>query len=607
MTSPISNSGVTPITLDPDDLNLIFPFGILVGPDGVILGFGASMEKLPGMTTALGKQVFDALHFTKPRLIDREKLLQDVLGKRITCEVSDPNGLKPVAFFGMAFNVTMAGTHHVLLMLTPGVNARTLVEDRGLSTTDFGAADGSADLLLLLAMQEEMVADGKKKSARLEAARDEAERLANHDALTGLPNRRALMRELARCLSEGPLSVMHVDLDHFKEINDTFGHAAGDAALRHAAEGLRTVVGEGALCARIGGDEFVAILEGEVPQDQLEVMANVVVTALSRPFDFRGAEITAGASVGMAQTTVGDGQSPDDVLHSADLALYEAKRGGRGHALLCTPQLINEHAAFQGLSADIRHGLTENEFAAFFQPQVNAQTGTLSGFEALARWHHPMRGIQLPATFMPAAERAGLMQVLDAQVRRSALDTLAIWDREGFDVPKVSLNVTMKDLQDPEFRDVLEWDVLSRDLTPQRVVLEIVESVLYDESATGIHNACDSLVQRGFTLALDDFGTGHASILSLVELPMSLVKIDRAFIAGIASNERKRTLARSMIDIALTLGLEVLAEGADDARDVETLQTMGCNLFQSFHFARPMSHADTLDWLRTRPRQRKAG
>jgi len=590
---------VTNVTLALGDLDRLFPFGIVVDQGGRVLGLGPSLKKLPGMASAVGTRVFDALRFTKPRSIDPDRLFQDVLCKRITCEVPDPDAAKPVAFFGMAFNVEMGAAPHVLLALTPGVNARTLVEDRGLRISDFGPADGSADLLPLLAMQEEMVADGKKKTARLEAARDEAERLANLDVLTGLPNRRALMRRLEQSLSEGPLSVMHVDLDHFKDINDTYGHAAGDAALRHAAEALQSVVGVDQLCARLGGDEFVAVVQGG-DADLLDAMAKKVIASLSRPFKFKGENIVAGASVGLAQTRPWDGQTPDSVLHRADLALYEVKRGGRGSVLLCSPQLLEEFTAFQELSSDIRHGLMEGEFAAHFQPQINAETGGVEGFEALARWQHPTRGLLAPGAFLGAAERGGYVQTMDAQVRAYALDALAFWDNAGLDVPKVSLNVTMKDLQDPQFRDTLVWDVEKRNLDPGRVVLEMVESVIFDESTTGIFDACQDLVAQGITLALDDFGTGHASILSLVKLPMTLVKIDRAFISGIADDPQKQTLTRSMIEIARTLGLDVLAEGADDDRDVEVLLGIGCNVFQCFHFARPMSREDAVTWLAAR-------
>lgn len=591
----------TPIALSLDVLGRVLPFYVLLDNDGVVQSVGPSLLKIADPAHLLGRSVFEALRFVKPRRLNPEEALRDGLGVRLTVEIQAVSGKGSLGLFGMAFPIDHAGAPHILIALTPGVNARPFVETHGLKILDFGPADGGADILPLLAMQQDMLEDGKKQAAKLRAARDSAEHLANHDVLTELPNRRALIKELTAALEREAVAVVHVDLDHFKEINDTHGHAAGDAALRHAAASLTHVLGESALCARLGGDEFVGIVNGMCSGSALADLADRVIDRISHPFSFNGEALTVGASVGLAIAGPEDRMSADEILHHADLALYQVKRTGRMKALLCTPELLAAHSEFQLLSADIRRGLAAREFVAHLQPQIDAGSGAVSGFEALARWAHPRRGLLMPGQFLGATDRAGIIQALDAEIRRSALDTLKHWDDAGTKVPTVSLNVTIQDLLDPQFREVLLWDLAARNLDTSRVVLEMVESVLYDDNAAQIAQACQTLVKEGFVLALDDFGTGYASILSLVNLPISIVKIDRAFAAGVARDTRKRALAKSMLGIATTLELEVLAEGVDDDADVAVLREMGCELFQSFHFSRPMAPVDALRWIEGRP------
>ncbi len=588
------------LTLSSKDLGRILPFHILVGQDGVVTSVGPTLMKIADVDRLLERPLFDGVRFLKPRRLDPQKALRDGLGVRLSAEIKGVSGKGKLGMFGMAFEIFHAGTPQILIALTPGVNARTFVERHGLKIADFGPADGCAETLTLLAMQQDMLEDGKRQSAKLRAARDSAEHLANHDVLTELPNRRALMRELTEALPREPIAILHVDLDKFKEINDTQGHAAGDAALRHAGAALRYVLGDTALCARLGGDEFVGMVCGAPDTEALKTLADRVIQHISHPFRFNGEDLSVGVSLGLATAAPEDRMSADEILHQADLALYEVKRTGRMRAMLCTPELRNAHSEYQSLSADIRRGLHEREFVAHFQPQIEARTGAVAGFEVLARWNHPTLGLLLPEHFLAAADRAGLIQALDAEVRRSALSTLTSWDEAGLKIPKISLNVTTRDLQNPQFREVLLWALEARGIDSRRIVLEMVESVLYEESAGQIKQACLALVEDGFVIALDDFGTGYASILSLVNLPISLVKVDRAFAAGVAGDVRKQSLVRSMLKMAATLELEVLAQGVADHADVEILREMGCDLFQSFHFAHPMPPEQAFAWMQDR-------
>lgn len=579
------------------DLDRAFPFSILVNAAGRVTHLGPSFAKLARSDDLLGESVFDVVTFRKPRRIDAENLFQGLKHQRLTCDIAHAGDVVPISLYGTAFVVDTGKGPNILIALTPGVNARVVVEDMGLRMSDFGAADGSADLLPLLAMQAQMLEDSKKKSERLAAARDDMESLANQDALTGLPNRRALLRFLDEALAQGPLSLLHIDLDRFKEINDTHGHAAGDVALRHAADALCKVFGDDAMSARIGGDEFVAVLKGEIAEDKLHALAHKTIATVSLPFAFAGEHLSVGASIGLAQSTGQEKISSDELLHYADLALYEVKRAGRGNVQLCTVDLLSEHRAYQDLATDVRRGLSAQEFVAYLQPQIDVSSDVIIGFEALARWRHPQNGLMLPDKFLGAIERSGLIQDLDAQIRGCALDAVANWDANGIVIPKISLNVTTQDLLDPNFGDILTWDLQSRDMDPSRVVLEIVESVLFDENASDLVETCRNLVDQGFTLALDDFGTGHASILSLVHLPISIVKVDRVFASGISSDARKRALAQSMIEMTHSLDLTPLAEGVDSPDDVETLQALGYKVFQGFHLGAPMAAQTAFKWM----------
>ncbi|MEM9707537.1 MAG: EAL domain-containing protein [Pseudomonadota bacterium] len=588
------------ITVSHQILARLLPFHLLLDPAGLVLAAGPSLAKLVEPSPLIGAPVFDVLRVVRPQRFDASKGFQTLFGKRLSVEIRALGDAKSSLIFGIALELDHGGSPHIFLALTPSVNARTFIEEHGLKISDFGPADGSADIAPLLAMQEDMLEDGKKKSLRLEMARDAAERLANHDALTGLPNRRALMEYLNEILSQNAVTVLHLDLDKFKEINDSLGHAAGDAALKHTASAMVKTLGREALCARLGGDEFVGVLNGQWPASQLHALADRLIAEIMEPFAWSGEFLTVGASVGIASARPEAEMNADKILHHADLALYEVKRLRRGKALICTPELLAAQDSFQNMSADIRRGIREREFVAYLQPQVMAESGEIVGMEALVRWQHPERGLLTPGDFLAVAERADLIQELDGEMRRSALDALVKSDHEGTPIPKVSLNATIRDLTAPMFSESLVWELDARNLHPSRVSIEIVESVFFDKNATQITEACKSLTKEGFSLSLDDFGTGHASALSLVNLPLSAVKIDRAFAAGVAADPQREAMARSLVGMATTLDLEVIAEGVVDDADVKIFQDMGCRRFQSFHFARPMEREAAFAWIKAR-------
>lgn len=625
-------------------LDAILPFRLVLGEDGAVRDAGPSMLKVFGDRPLVGRAFFEAFSVRKPRRIGDIDALRARSGERLQLDVAalaTGQGASP-RLYGVAMPVGGSGldgpdadpdadphaeraarraipcAHRpadirkgpLLLALTPGADISRYVEDHGLKASDFSPADGSAEMMYLANVQREMIRDSHALTERLMQAKSEAERLARNDALTGLPNRRALMERLRALLDapgRGSVAVLHIDLDKFKEVNDTLGHAAGDEVLVHAAACMRSEARAGDFCARLGGDEFAMLFDSTTDAAGLQAISTRLIAAMSQPLRIEGKITRIGASIGIAVVEPGRACTPDALLHEADLALYEIKRGGRGAAMLCTPELRARHADLQAMSKEIETGLANGAFVPHFQPQVNVASGEVVGFEALARWRHPERGLLRPAEFMPVSDRAGLTPRIDAHLRREALGVFGLWLREGRAIPAISLNLTTDDLREPAFCDRLLWDLEEACVPPARVRLEMVESVLFDENAEHVTRGCEALTRAGFSLSIDDFGTGHASILSLVNLPVSCLKIDRAFVNGVGADGRLRTLARSMIGMAASLGLDVVGEGVEAAEDLAVMRELGCDVFQSYLFGRPMPAEDVPGWLVRQENAARAG
>lgn len=431
----------------------------------------------------------------------------------------------------------------------------------------------------------------EEKNRALEQAHRQMEHNALHDSLTGLPNRRYLDQHLAK-LSRPPagtdISILHLDLDRFKDINDTLGHAAGDAILRHAAQSLRQTAAQDDFVARFGGDEFIIVHRHPAGSAPLEELAQRLERALAEPVLFEGQECRAGSSIGIA--TWMSEETAAQLLINADLALYEAKRRGRNRVEFFSDGLKADMIVQKQTADDIQRALEEGEFVAFFQPQFDAATHDITGVEALVRWDHPERGLLTPDSFLRIAESMHVMQRIDEIVLDQALLHFSQWRSAGLSVPRVSVNISAQRLLDGQLLDKVE----RLHFEPGSICFELLESISFDDDDEAVVETIGRLKSMGIEIEIDDFGTGHASIINLLKLTPRKLKIDRQLIRPILTSTRERQLVSSIIDIGRTCGIGIVAEGVETMPHAAMLREMGCETLQGYAFARPMRGNDFL-------------
>jgi diguanylate cyclase (GGDEF)-like protein/PAS domain S-box-containing protein len=420
---------------------------------------------------------------------------------------------------------------------------------------------------------------------------------ATHDALTGLPNRVLLLDRLQQAIAAArrdgtTLSLLLMDLDRFKEVNDTLGHHAGDLLLQQVGTRLHSALREVDTIARLGGDEFAVILHG-TGADGVSTIVEALLERLQAPFVVEGQPVAIGASIGVALWPA-HGEDSDTLMRRADVAMYVAKRGNAGFAIYTAEQDRNSPDRLS-MIGELRRAIEEGELVLHYQPKVDLKTGQLAGVEALVRWAHPLRGLIGPDQFIPVAEQAGLIEPLSRWVLRAALAQAAAWQRIGLEVP-VAVNLSMRNLHDEHLPEKIA-ELLRAARTPSSLlVLEITESTLMVDLPRTM-----SILQRlramGIRIAIDDFGTGHSSLAYLKRLPVDEVKIDRSFVKDIATDATDRIIVRSTVDLAHSLGLKVVAEGVEDALTMDLLAELGCDAVQGFHLSRPLRGHDLTHWL----------
>jgi diguanylate cyclase (GGDEF)-like protein len=437
------------------------------------------------------------------------------------------------------------------------------------------------------------------RNRQLEAAKARIEHNSLHDSLTGLPNRRYLDEVLngrkGTILSKPSVALLHIDLDRFKQINDTLGHAAGDAVLVHVARVLVESVAARDFVARIGGDEFVILCPAEEGVEGLAELAGKVVSQLRRPIIYEGHDCRCGVSVGIA-LEAGPDRDARRLLVNADIALYRAKGRGRNRYEFFSDALQAEVVTTKRLADEILVALEHGEFTAHYQPQFDAHTHEVVGVEALARWRHPRDGLKGPDTFLGIAEDLNVVASIDRLILEESLAQLAAWRADGIAVPRISVNVSLKRLHDEDLiRGLRELDI-----TPGSVSFELVESIYLDESDEIVGWNIDQLKELGIDIEIDDFGTGYASIVSLQKLRPKRLKIDRQLVDPIVVDLGQRRLLASIVDIGKSLGIEVLAEGVETLEHARVLAELGCDTLQGYAFARPMPPDALAAFLRER-------
>jgi diguanylate cyclase (GGDEF)-like protein len=431
-----------------------------------------------------------------------------------------------------------------------------------------------------------------------------AERLALHDALTGLPNRVLFRTRTQDAIqvatrSDAGVAVMLLDLDRFKEINDTLGHHYGDEVLRQVGERLSTLLGEDDTVARLGGDEFAILLRSvETPAAGVAVAAGAR-RAIAKHFDVAGVRLELGASVGIASYPE-HGQDVDVLMQRADVAMYQAKEGRTGVERY-VPELDGNSVQRLALAGDLRTALDREEFILHYQPKIDLRTGAVRGAEVLLRWAHPVHGWLPPDEFIPLAEHTGLIVPLTHYVLDHVLRQMGEWRADGLDLG-VAVNLSARTLIERELPDQIEAMCRRWDVPTSRLVLEITESMVVADPARALPILA-RLHELGVQISVDDFGTGYSSMDYLKRLPVREIKIDRSFVMPMSTDARDAAIVRCTIDLARSLGLRVVAEGVETPDVRARLTAMGCDQGQGYSFSRALPAAQFTAWLLDRERE----
>jgi diguanylate cyclase (GGDEF)-like protein/PAS domain S-box-containing protein len=426
------------------------------------------------------------------------------------------------------------------------------------------------------------------------AAQRALEQQLTHDALTGLANRR-LLRDWIEQLATGansPFSVVILGLDHFREVNDTFGHRAGDVILQQVASRLNAIIGGEHAVARLAGDTFAALLPGV---DRLAATARTtrLLSAMDEPFEVEGQMLDLGASAGIA-TFPQDGVRADEVLRHADIALSVAKQS-RGSCVSYQPDLDRRGANRLALMAELRKAIQDDRIFLHYQPVVNLRTNELIRFEALVRWRDAQGGVIPPAEFIPFAEKTRLIRPLTRRVIERSLRQWRRWHDAGHQL-QVAVNISMRDLLDPAFPDEIGRLMQVAGADPTALILEITEGGIMSEPER-VLGILSRLKRLGLRLAVDDFGTGYSSLAYLHRLPVDEIKIDKSFISSMSGAVSKSSIVRAAVDLGHSLHLEAVAEGIEDSQTWDLLGALGCDLGQGYYVSRPMSAADADRWM----------
>ncbi len=426
--------------------------------------------------------------------------------------------------------------------------------------------------------------------------------MATHDPLTDLPNRSFLRSRLSHLLSSTAKAdadakrisaLLLLDLDRFKEINDTLGHAAGDRLLCIVAKRLRSLVGENGLVARLGGDEFAILLSIDDAGAAAE-LSQRIIDALIAPYDLEGHQANIGASIGISLAPT-DGLDSEGLLRSADLALYRAKSQGRGGFAFFQSEMTAAAQNRRVLELELRDALTHGQFEAYYQPQFNAITGEVSGAEALIRWRHPTRGLVAPNEFISIAEEVGLIVPIGEWMMRQACREAAHW-REGM---RVAVNISAAQFRGNHLAEMVISALAAGGLPPTQLELEITESVLLEETEATL-KTLHQLRSFGVRVSLDDFGTGYSSLSYLRAFPFDKIKIDRSFVGEVTASANGAAIVRAIASLGASLGMEITAEGVETQEQLDLVRREGCTEVQGYYFSRPRPADELVDLMGSR-------
>jgi diguanylate cyclase (GGDEF)-like protein/PAS domain S-box-containing protein len=428
--------------------------------------------------------------------------------------------------------------------------------------------------------------------------REEIERLAFTDALTGLPNRAQFQLKFEEAIADAEtngssIGLVMVDVDHFKDINDTLGHDAGDALLKSLSEQMRRAFRGTDTVARLGGDEFAILLRDLESERDLVRPLDALRQVLATPVDYKGQGLRISTSIGAALHSDPDAD-PTHLLKNADIALYQAKENGRDRVVVFEPQMRSEVEQRLELLRDVRAAIPRGEFALYYQPVVSLGEPAVAGFEALMRWNHPDHGVLPPSHFMPALEDQDLSLQLGEVTIETALMQMRAWMDQGLPFGNVSINLAASQFRTGRLAEDLDRRLRHWGVPPERLTVEVTENVYLGWGAEIVAQTVKALHEQGVSIALDDFGTGYASLANLRQFPIDRLKIDKSFV----QNDEDDAIVRAVINLGASMGMEVVAEGVERPEQLDVLSHYGCKHVQGFHFSRPLPPEEVPGYLR---------
>lgn len=459
----------------------------------------------------------------------------------------------------------------------------------------------------------ELMTRQQRLEEALARSRETEKQLAHqalHDSLTGLPNRVLFHDRIEHALTRSPrqnsqVAVLFIDLDDFKNVNDTFGHAVGDKLLCATADRLRPMVRTSDTCARLGGDEFAIVLEDTNSTESAKAVAERVLTALRSTFTLDEQQVFVGASVGIAMAN--QGESAEELMRNADLAMYMAKTGGKHRAVVFESSMHASVVQRMELELELRGAVERGEFVLNFQPIVALDSGRIAGLEALVRWQHPTRGLVSPADFIPIAEQSGVIIELGRWVLEEACRECVSWERHSAAAAGVSVtvNISGRELREASIVGHVRDALANSGLPAHRLILEVTESTLVGNDTPTIERL-RALKALGVLVAIDDFGTGYSSLSYLQQFPVDIIKIDKSFIDHLGISGEESPLSRAVVSLGGALSLRTVAEGVETEGQHERLRELGCPYGQGYLFSRPLAAASVDDFLGTAVRSTRS-
>lgn len=502
-------------------------------------------------------------------------------------------------------DIVTGGIVVAAIIMFVGTGTSVVTSSIDLITGVGGGADNTLTVALLLNIALMLFGwrryqDLTREVEERKAAEERAQVLALRDPLTGFHNRRSLAENGADLLSKAirrqkSLAMLVLDLDNFKNVNDVHGHAIGDSLLKAVAAEVAGLMPPNSIAARLGGDEFAcAFVFDTANPDIVERVAEAIVARLSQPFDADGVFAHISVSVGIAHSAA-DCETIDALTRRADIAMYEAKHQGRNRFAWFDASMEYNLQVRNEVESGMRVGIPRGEFVPFFEQQIDLTTGRLGGFEVLARWDHPTRGLVPPDSFIPIAEETGMIADLSMSVMRQALEEAKSWDQ----ALTISVNISPSQLKDPWLAQKVVKLLVETGFPANRLEIEITETSLFENLALA-QSIVGSLKNQGIRLALDDFGTGYSSLAHLRALPFDRIKIDKSFVTSILENAESAAIVNAITRLGDSLGLPVTAEGIEDAQIEERLRQLGCHKGQGWHFGKPASIAQTRTLLAER-------